>query len=103
MVGYRYVRLENPSAADKLVDVSGDDPLDSVIAAYPGPDGPLSGARGNCLTTVNDFCPTAAGIATADSCLTGLTVPAMGSIVVYFSPYSTVTFGAATLRVTTKN
>ncbi|MBL9109287.1 MAG: hypothetical protein JNM74_08455 [Myxococcales bacterium] len=103
VVGYRYIRLENPSAADKLVDVSGDDPLDSVIAAYPGPDGPLSGARGNCLTTVNDFCPTAAGIATADSCLTGLTVPAMGSIVVYYSPYSTVTFGAATLRVTTKN
>ncbi len=103
VVGYRYIRLVNPTAGDKTVDISGDDPLDSIVTTYPGPDGPLSGDRSNCTSSVNDFCPAAANIATADSCVTGVNVPANGSILVFFSPWSTVSFGAATLRVTTKN
>ncbi|MFO0641707.1 MAG: hypothetical protein U0183_20955 [Polyangiaceae bacterium] len=98
---YRYVRLVNPTAMAKTVDVSGDDPEDTVLAIYPGPDGPLSSDRVNCVGSSNDTC--LAGIATADSCLTGVTVPANGSIVVYIAEYFDDDFNNTTLRVTTKN
>ncbi|MBK8214424.1 MAG: hypothetical protein IPK71_11830 [Myxococcales bacterium] len=98
---YRYVRLVNPTAMAKTVDVSGDDPEDTVLAIYPGPDGPLSADRVNCVGSTNDTC--SAGIATADSCLTGVTVPANGSIVVYIAEYFGDDFNNTTLRVTTKN
>jgi hypothetical protein len=85
----------------KTVDVSGDEPEDTVLAIYPGPDGPLSGDRVNCVGSSNDTCIT--GPANADSCLTAVTVPANGSIVVYIAEYFDDDFNTTTLRVTTKN
>ncbi len=103
ITAYRYIRLVNPTATDKLVDVSGDDPQDTVLTIYPGANGPISTARAGCQVGTNDTCPAAAGIASADSCLTGVTVPANGSVVVYFAEYFDDDFDATTLRVTTKN
>ena len=101
--GYRYIRVVNPTAGDKTVDISGDKPLNSLVTTFPGPDAPLSADRLNCTSSVNDTCPGAANIATADSCVAGVNVPANGSIIVYFTPWSVGWFGAGTLRVTTKN
>lgn len=99
---YRYIRLVNNTATAKTVDVSGDDPVDTVIAAYPGPDTPISTQRANCVGVINDFCPAAANIATADSCLTGVNVPANGSTIIYIAEYFADDFDANVVRVTTK-
>lgn len=101
--GFRYVRLTNPTGVDKLVDISGDDPEDTVLAVYPGPNGPLSTNLNACVGSSNDTCPAAASIATADSCVTGVTVPANGSVTVLYQEYFTFDFNPAVLRVTTKN
>jgi len=96
---YRYYRLLNNTAAARTVDISLLDPLDTILAVYPGTNPPLAQDRAQCLGTINDFC---SGVTGADSCVTGISVPAMGSVVIYASTYS-ATSGATTLDVKTTN
>lgn len=99
---YRYLRLSNPTAVDRTANVWLATGLDTVIGVYPGPTPPISTDRGACIGEINDFCPAASGITTANSCLTGVTVPAAGSVIVYASGYS-LTSGTTTFSATTTN
>ncbi len=98
--GYRYIRVANPTATDRTVDLWLASGFNSILGVYPGPNPPISTLRGACLGELNDVCPPASGITGADSCLTGVTVPANGSVVVYASG-STTLYGTTTLSVRT--
>ncbi|MBK6464656.1 MAG: hypothetical protein IPF92_27180 [Myxococcales bacterium] len=83
---------------------SGDDPVDSVLAVYTGTNPPATAAeRAACVGSANDTC--GAAIPTADSCLTGVSIPAAGHIWVLVQHYFTgASYTSPTrLRVTTKN
>lgn len=97
---YRYIRVNNATAAAHAVDLSLATGLDTVIGVYPGPTPPLSGDRLACTGKVDDFCSD--GVSGANSCLANVNVPAMGSIIVYAAPYS-ATSGTTTFKATTKN
>ena len=101
VTAYRYIRVVNPTAMVKSVDLSGASGEDTVIGVYPGPDGPLTAARGACVGSTNDTC--GGTVAGADSCLANVSIPANGSIVVYLTEYFDDDFNTTTLRVTTKN
>lgn len=96
---YRYIRVTNNSATARLADVSLATGLDTVIGVYPGPTPPISTDRPACVGSINDFC---SGVTNANSCLTGVSIPAMGSIIVYASGYS-LTSGSTTFSATTRN
>jgi hypothetical protein len=98
---FRYYRLLNGTATARTVDIWMPGPLDTLLAVYPGPTPPLSQERGRCIGTLNTFCPVGA-IAGADSCLTSVSVPALGSLIVYAAT-ATASSGFATLNVRTTN
>lgn len=97
--GYRYIRVVNPTATAKTVDIIGDEPADTVLAVYPGPDAPISTQRTACLGSTNDTCATTA---LGDSCVLGVSIPANGSVVAYYGPWSSSSYPSATFRVVTK-
>jgi len=97
--GYRYLRLDNPTAMAKTVDIAGDAAQDTVISVYPGATAPTSTTRTACIGTANDTCANVA----FDSCVNGISVPANGSVVVLFAPYFSSSYFSTTLSVTTKN
>jgi len=99
---YRYIRLSNPTAVDRTANIWLASPLDTVIGVYPGPTPPISTDRGACIGEIADGCAVATGITGANSCLGGVNVPAMGSVIVYASQYS-LTTGSTTFNATTTN
>ena len=99
---YRYLRLSNATAVDRTANIWLSTPLDTVIGVYPGPNPPISTDRGACTGEISDGCALATGIVGANSCLAGVTVPAMGSVIVYASQFS-LTSGATTFNATTTN
>ncbi|MBL0194063.1 MAG: hypothetical protein IPQ09_07540 [Myxococcales bacterium] len=104
MVVYKYVQVTNAGATARTVDLSGDDPVDSVLAVYTGTNPPATAAeRAACVGSANDTC--GAAIPTADSCLTGVSIPAAGHIWVLVQHFFTgASYTSPTrLRVTTKN
>ncbi len=102
VTAYRYVRITNADVVPRLVDISGDEPTDIVLAVYPGPDAPLNSDRSACIGLVNDTCSTA-GFVNTDSCLSNVSVPAGGSVVAFVAHYYTARTDSTLLRVTTKN
>lgn len=105
MVAYKYVQVTNPGGAARLVDLSADEPVDSVLAVYSGATPPATAAeRAACVGSSNDTCA-AAGFPTADSCLAGVSIPAAGSVWVLVQHYFTgASYTSPTrLRITTKN
>ena len=99
---FRYIRLSNPTAIDRTANIWLASPSDTVIGVYPGPTPPTSTNRGACIGEIADGCAAATGISGANSCLGGVNVPAMGSVIVYASLYS-LTTGSTTFNATTTN
>ncbi len=96
---YRYVRLTNSSATARTVNLLAADTVpDSYIAVYPSV--PLSTARTACTASYNDDCNNV----DYNACLDGVTVPANGSVVVYFGQVTEDgIYDTNTLQVTTAN
>lgn len=95
---YRYIRVNNPTASARTADLSLGSGTATVIAWYDGRLPPVNSARLNC-TDINDSCT---GIAGADSCVRGITVPARGSVIVYAAKFSAAA-GSTTFKATTTN
>jgi|GEM_PF-1427873 len=84
---YRYLKLNNATAAARTVEVSvGGDGFDGIIASYARADAPVGAERNACVGSANDTCSNAA----YDACLNGanaVVIPANGSAVVYVAEY----------------
>ena len=102
LTAYRYVRIINPGATARTVDIYTPSGQDAVIAYYAGATAPLNADRGACTGVTNDTCPSGS-IASADACITGVSIPANSSIVAYVGYYSTVNVSPTSLVITTKN
>jgi hypothetical protein len=85
---YRYIKLNNATAAARTVEVLvGGNAFDGVIASYARSDAPFGAERNACVGSANDTCSDA----NYDACLNGanaVVVPANGSAVVYVGEYS---------------
>ncbi len=95
---YRYIRVNNPTASARTADLSLASGNDTVIAWYDAGTPPVNSARLKCAD-VNDTC---VGIASADSCVRGITVPARGSVIVYAAKFAAGA-GSTTFKATTTN
>ncbi len=98
--GARYVRLTNPGATPRTVNLitTGADE-DSYLAVY-GATVPLSTARAACVGSYNDDCTDI----DYNACLNGVTVPGNGNIVVYVGHYTEGgRYPTNNLRITTTN
>jgi hypothetical protein len=99
---YDYVEVRNTGAAARTIKVGTADGLDTVIATYPSV--PADDAARLACTGVNDTALSACDPGNIfDSCLSGVTVPANGSVFVYVTNYFTTDLGPTLLQVTTTN
>ncbi len=103
LVPYRYIRVNNPGATARTVDLEMLDNEDEVIAYYAGATVPTGAARLACTGSTNDTCAGGGTNGDADACLNNVSIPAGGSILVWAAHYSETNFDPNSLRVTTKN
>ena len=102
---YAYIEVQNPGATARTVDLFTADGQDTVMGVYAGNMAPADEpSRLACVGSVNDTCLSANDPkGEADSCLTGVSIPANSSIMVYVAHYFTTGTAPTILEVVTKN
>lgn len=95
---YRYVRVNNTGATARTVTLATTGATDTMLAYYSGTAVPVGATRLACTGNWADE----TSLADSNANLTGVSIPANGSIVVYVAKYLSGA-AASNLRVTTTN